>query len=120
MKPKKTIQNESEPNVIKRTPDNVITFDKWPKEINRERVAKLELNSFVNFEEFYGWVLDNSFIISKLKSAFYIANLKSLAVPTREFISSFESRDFVESLEKFSIENKMFSYSKPTYLIWTK
>lgn len=122
LKPKEIIQNEL-------TPNNIIRFDRRPKERilpspmdlpSMDRAAKLELNSFVNFEEFYGWVLDNSFIISKLKPAFYIANLKSLAVPTREFISSFESRDFVESLEKFSIENKMFSYSKPTYLIWTK
>lgn len=130
LKPKKIIRTEPTPNIIPfdRRP-NITPFDIRPKERilpspkdppSMDIAAKLELNSFVNFEEFYGWVLDNSFIISKLKSAFYIANLKSLVVPTREFISSFESRDFVESLEKFSIENKMFSYSKPTYLIWTK
>jgi len=116
-------------------PPNVIPFDRRPKELDQtlgfppnvipfkpkklEKVAKLNLK-FVDFEEFYGWVLDNSFIISKLKSAFYIAKLKSLAIPTMEFVNSFEDPKFTDSLEKFCIENDMFSYSKPTYLIWTK
>ena len=102
-------------------PTNVIPFDRRPQEKLPTKVAKFELNlQFVDFQEFYGWVLDNSFIVSKLKPSFYIANLKSLALPTREFINSFENPEFVESLEKFCIENDMFSYSKPTYLIWTK
>ena len=102
-------------------PTNVIPFDRRPQEKLPTKVAKFELNlHFVDFQDFYGWVLDNSFIVSKLKPSFYIANLKSLALPTREFINSFENPEFVESLEKFCIQNDMFSYSKPTYLIWTK
>ena len=113
-------------------PPNVTPFDRRPKELDQDlgfaanvisfkpkKVAKLNLK-FVDFEEFYGWVLDNSFIISKLKSAFYIAKLKSLAIPTMEFVNSFEDPKFTDSLEKFCIENDTFSYSKPTYLIWTK
>ena len=111
---------------------NIIPFDRRPKELDQDlgfaanvisfkpkKVAKLNLK-FVDFEEFYGWVLDNSFIISKLKSAFYIAKLKSLAIPTMEFVNSFEDPKFTDSLEKFCIENDTFSYPKPTYLIWTK
>ena len=113
-------------------PPNVTPFDRRPKELDQDlgfaanvisfkpkKVAKLNLK-FVDFEEFYGWVLDNSFIISKLKSAFYIAKLKSLAIPTMEFVNSFEDPKFTDSLEKFCIENDTFSYPKPTYLIWTK
>ena len=72
--------------------------------------ADVKYNSdlgFLDFDHFYTWMLDNSFIFSKLKSSFYFSRSRSLAIPLAEYIRSFEDKEVTQDLKMYCIKENL-------------
>lgn len=77
-----------------------------PFDVAAEVGHKSDLD-FLDFNHFYTWMLDNSFIISRLKPGFYISGCRSIAIPLTEYMNSFENKNISHNLKLYCTEKEL-------------